>query len=121
MNWTIIIIETAALVLLFTAAIMIPLVKNPVWRIHDYPRDIQERYFETHDRIPTRFFSGKVLVKKGFAVIISSFLLALLIRPTGADSFLSALAVSYGMWMLIGLIPCLLASLIYNCFLPSLM
>ena len=50
MNWTIIIIETAALVLLFTAAIMIPLVKNPVWWIHDYPRDIQERYFETHDR-----------------------------------------------------------------------
>lgn len=37
MNWTIIIIETAALVLVFTAAIMIPL-------------------------------TGKVLVKKGFAV-----------------------------------------------------
>lgn len=32
---------------------------------------------ETHDRIPTRFFSGKVLVKKGFAVILSSVLLAL--------------------------------------------
>ena len=43
MNWTIIIIETAALVLIFTAAIMIPLIKNPVWWIHDYPKDIQER------------------------------------------------------------------------------
>lgn len=29
MNWTVIIIET--------------LVKNPVWWIHDYPNDIQER------------------------------------------------------------------------------
>ena len=106
MNWTIIIIETAALVLIFTAAIMIPLIKNPVWWIHDYPKDIQERYFETHDRIPTRFFSGKVLVKKGGAVILSSILLALLIRPTGADSFLSALAVSYGMWMVIDWYDC---------------
>ena len=43
MNWTIIIIETAILVLIFTAAIMIPLIKNPVWWIHDYPKDIQER------------------------------------------------------------------------------
>ena len=40
MNWIIIIIETAALVLIFTAAIMIPLIKNPVWWIHDYPKDM---------------------------------------------------------------------------------
>ena len=86
MNWAIIIIETAPLVLIFTAAIMIPLIKNPVWWIHDYPKDIQERYFETHGRIPIRFFLDWVLVKKGFAVILSSILLALLIWPTGADS-----------------------------------
>ena len=126
------------------------------------PKDIQDRYFDTHERIPTRFFSGKVLAKKGGAVILSSILLALLIWSTGADSFLSALAVSYGMWlvidwydcffldwvlfanvkavrlpgtedmdkayhqkryhvirslwgMLLGLIPCLMASLVFNC------
>lgn len=37
MNWTIIIIETIVLILAFTAMILIPLVKNPVWWIADYP------------------------------------------------------------------------------------
>ena len=42
MNWTIIIIETIVLTLAFTAMILIPLVKKPVWWIADYPEDIQE-------------------------------------------------------------------------------
>jgi hypothetical protein len=25
------------------------LVKNPVWWIHDYPKDIQEEYFRAYD------------------------------------------------------------------------
>ena len=37
MNWTIIIIETIILTAAFTAMILIPLVKNPVWWIADYP------------------------------------------------------------------------------------
>ena len=41
----------------FTAMILIPLVKNPVWWIHDYPKDIQEEYFKTHERVPADFFS----------------------------------------------------------------
>lgn len=106
MNWTIIVIETIVLLLAFTAAIMIPLIKNPVWWIHDYPKEIQERYFETHERIPTQFFSAKVLAKKGFAVLLCSFFLVLMIWPTGADSFLTAFAVSYGMWMIIDWYDC---------------
>ena len=42
MNWTVIIIETIIMTIAFTAMVMIPLVKNPVWWIHDYPKDIQE-------------------------------------------------------------------------------
>ncbi|MBO7074405.1 MAG: hypothetical protein J6W12_05820 [Bacteroidales bacterium] len=40
MNWTIIIIETIILTAAFTAMILIPLMKNPVWWIADYPEDI---------------------------------------------------------------------------------
>ena len=53
MNWTIIIIETIIMTIAFTAMILIPLVKNPVWWIHDYPKDIQEEYFKTHERVPS--------------------------------------------------------------------
>lgn len=56
MNWTIIIIETIILTAAFTAMILIPLMKNPVWWIADYPEDIQEEYFKTHD-----FWSALVL------------------------------------------------------------
>lgn len=40
MNWTIIIIEAIVMTIAFTAMVLIPLVKNPVWWIHDYPKDI---------------------------------------------------------------------------------
>ena len=56
MNYFIIIIEAIVCVLLFTTMILIPLVKNPVWWIADYPEEIQEEYFKTHDRIPSNFF-----------------------------------------------------------------
>lgn len=52
MNWTVIILEAVVLTIAFTAMILIPLVKNPVWWIHDYPKDIQEEYFKTHERVP---------------------------------------------------------------------
>ena len=52
MNWTVIILESVILTIAFTAMILIPLVKNPVWWIHDYPKDIQEEYFKTLKRIP---------------------------------------------------------------------
>ena len=45
MNWTIYALECAAAVLLFTGAILIPLSRNPIWWIHDYPKDIQDVYF----------------------------------------------------------------------------
>ena len=32
----------------FTAMILIPFVKNPVWWIENYPKDIQQEYFKTH-------------------------------------------------------------------------
>ena len=67
MNWTVILLEAVILTIAFTAMILIPLVKNPVWWIHDYPKDIQEEYFKTHERVPAEFFSPTVLLKKGMA------------------------------------------------------
>ncbi len=71
MNWTIIIIETIVMTIAFTAMILIPLVKNPVWWIHDYPKNIQEEYFKTHERVPSEFFSKSVLLKKGCVLLVA--------------------------------------------------
>ena len=71
MNWKIIIIETIVMTIAFTAMILIPLVKNPVWWIHDYPKNIQEEYFKTHERVPSEFFSKSVLLKKGCVLLVA--------------------------------------------------
>ena len=67
MNYYILAIEAVVLVIIFTFMIIVPLCKNPVWWIHDYPKDIQEEYFKTHERIPAAPLSKPALVKKGFA------------------------------------------------------
>lgn len=113
MNYHIIIIETILMTIAFTAMILIPLVKNPVWWIHDYPEDIQEEYFKTHERVPSAFFSKTVLLKKGFAILLVIAFFMLLIRLSGAYSFLSAFAVSYGIWTFINWYDCFILDWVF--------
>ena len=106
MNWLIIICETFIMTIAFTAMVLIPLVKNPVWWIHDYPKDIQEEYFKTHERVPSEFFSKSVLVKKGCALLVALVLMLVLMKLAGAYGFWSALALSYGIWLFIDWYDC---------------
>lgn len=106
MNWMIIICETVIMTIAFTAMVMIPLVKNPVWWIHDYPKNIQEEYFKTHERVPSEFFSKSVLVKKGCALLVALVLMLVLMKLAGAYGFWSALALSYGIWLFIDWYDC---------------
>lgn len=106
MNWIVVIIETLVMIAAFTAMILIPLVKNPVWWIHDYPKDIQEEYFKTHERVPASFFSPTVLLKKGLAVLLVLVVLLGLLRLAGVDGFWQAFAVGYGMWLFIDWFDC---------------
>ena len=106
MNWTVIILEAVILTIAFTAMILIPLVKNPVWWIHDYPKDIQEEYFKTHDRVPAEFFTPTVLLKKGMALLVALALLLGVVKLAGAYDFRSAFAVGYGIWLFIDWYDC---------------
>lgn len=69
------ILTAILLTIAFTALILIPLIKNPVWWIHDFPQDIQDEYFKTHESIPSAFFSKTVLMKKALGLIIALTLL----------------------------------------------
>ena len=101
MNWSVYWMECACVLILFTAAIMIPLCKNPVWWIHDYPKEIQEKYFETHERIPTKPFSVSVLMKKGFALLLCLAVFTGLMLLAGLRDFRTAFFASYGMSLLV--------------------
>ena len=106
MNWTIYGIECVVVVIVFTCAIIIPLCRNPIWWIHDYPKDIQEKYFENHERIPTQAISAPVLIKKCFALLLALAVLVGLMLMAGADDFKSVFLSSYGMWLIIDWYDC---------------
>lgn len=113
MNYATIFIETLLMTIAFTAMILVPLIKNPVWWIHDFPADIQEEYFKTHERVPSAFFSKTVLLKKGFAIVLVIALFLFLIWLSGAYSFLSAFAVSYGIWTFINWYDCFILDWVF--------
>lgn len=85
---------------------MIPLCRNPIWWIHDYPQDIQEKYFENHERIPTQPLSAPVFIKKCFALLLALAVLVGLMLVAGANDFKSAFLSSYGMWLIIDWYDC---------------
>ena len=107
------IITAIVLVIAFTAMILIPLIKNPVWWIHDFPLDIQEEYFKDHERVPSAFFSKTVLLKKCFGLLIALAMLVALISWIGARSFSEAFMVSYGLWLIVDWYDCFILDWVF--------
>ena len=102
MNIPVIIIEMAVFAALFTIMCFKTTGRNNTVQVHNYPPDIQEEYFKTHDRIPTEPFSKRVIITKsifllGFAVILV--IMALLAR---AKTFTQGFLFAFGMMAWIG-------------------
>ncbi|MCQ2214084.1 MAG: hypothetical protein MJZ36_10645 [Bacteroidaceae bacterium] len=107
------ILTAILLTIVFTALILIPLIKNPVWWIHDFPQDIQDEYFKTHERIPSAFFSKTVLLKKALGLIVALTLLVGIVWWIGAQSFLEAFVIIYGLWTIINWYDCFILDWIF--------
>ena len=102
MNWTMIFIETAGYIVLFTAIVMIPALKNPVSGIHNYPPEIQEEYFKTHERIPTAPLSKRTVLVKFLGILIFAVLLTGGALLAGADSFAKGFCYSVLLFAVVG-------------------
>ena len=107
------ILTAILLTIVFTALILIPLIKNPVWWIHDFPQDIQDEYFKTHERIPSAFFSKTVLMKKALGLILALTLLVGIVWWIGAQSFLEAFVIIYGLWTIINWYDCFILDWVF--------
>lgn len=75
MNWGVIWLEVIVFVLMFTAMVIVPAIKHPEADVHNYPPEIQEKYFKTHKRIPTAPLSGRTIVVKSFGILLFTALL----------------------------------------------
>lgn len=106
MNWTFIVLETILCIIAFTSVILLPLKRNPAGWVHDYPKDIQDEYYRTHEVPICNDSAVMCLFQKALAVMSSLAFIICLIAVSGASSFISAFLVSYGIWLVVDWYDC---------------
>ena len=77
--------------------------KDTAAKIHNYPPDIQEEYFKTHERVDVTYSNSKILLTKSIGVAAFTLLLAFLGYIAGAKTFLQGFLVSFCLIVVIGL------------------
>ena len=106
MNIRIILIEMLVFAAIFTAIIFTyyrgDRKYSPV-SIHNYPPEIQEEYFKTHERIDVSYKSKNVLLTKGLGVLIFTGILLVCSLIAGAETFRQGFGLSFGLMAWIGL------------------
>lgn len=105
MNIEIIIIEGIIFAILFTIMVFISAKKekDSVANIHNYPKEIQDEYFKTHERIDVSYKSKKVIITKGIAVFIFTVILLLCVYFAGAKTFFDGFIITFSLMLWIGL------------------
>ena len=95
MNWVIFGVEAVVFLGLFTLMVMLPAKKNPVAGIHNYPKEIQEEYFKTHERIETAPLSKRTVLIKSLGILIFVAVLAFGAWLCGAKGFCKGFLYAY--------------------------
>ena len=90
MIWSTVWIEAVVFTALFTAMVMIPTIKHPEIGVHNYPPDIQEEYFKTHEHVPVAPLSGRTVLLTYGAIL------------AGADSFWTGAEFAAILFLIVG-------------------
>ena len=106
MNWLVILLEMVVFAALFTTIIFTFYRgdrKYSPTSIHNYPPEIQEEYFKTHERIDVSYRSRTVLLTKGFGVLIFTAILFVCSLVAGARTFWQGFWLTFGLMVWIGI------------------
>ena len=105
MNIKIIVIEAIILAVIFTIIIFIMAIKhkNTPAMIFNYPKDIQDEYFKTHERVDVSFKSLKVIIAKSTALVIFTIILFICSYLAGAKTFTEGFLVTFLLMAWIGI------------------
>ena len=102
MIWSTVWIEAVVFTALFTAMVTLPTIKHPEIGVHNYPSDIQEEYFKTHERVPVAPLSGHTIAFKGFGIVLFTALLTCGAILAGADSFRTGAEFAAILFLIVG-------------------
>ena len=70
--------------------------------IHNYPPDIREAYFRTHEKVDVSYRSKNVLLAKGFGVLLFTGILLVCALVAGANTFWQGFGLAFGLMAWIG-------------------
>lgn len=105
MNKGIIVLEALAFAGLFTAIVFQAYKGDKKYSaagIHNYPPEIQEEYFKTHEKMDVSYKSKKVLLTKGFGVLLFTLILFGCALLAGAKTFKEGFLLTFGLMIWIG-------------------
>ena len=102
MSTPVILVEMAVFSLLFTIMCFKTSGGNNTVQVENYPPDIQEEYFKTHERIPTAPLSKRVIITKSIALLVFAVILVIMTLLAGAKSFTQGFLFAFGMMAWIG-------------------
>ena len=105
MTWWIIGLEALAFAGIFTAIVLLAYRGDKKYSpagIHNYPPDIQEEYFKTHERIDVSAKSKKVILTKSFGIVVFVAILLLCALLAGAKTFWQGFLLAFGLMIWIG-------------------
>ena len=103
MNYGVILIEAAVFAALFTIGVFSATrnLDDPA-NVHNYPEDIQEEYFKTHERVDVSYKSKKVILTKSIGILLFTLILALCAHFAGARTFMDGFIVGALLMVFIG-------------------
>ncbi|MBQ6222019.1 MAG: hypothetical protein IJJ44_05375 [Solobacterium sp.] len=106
MTWWVIAVESLVFAAIFTAIIFTyyqgDRKYNPV-SIHNYPPEIQEEYFKTHEKIDVSYRSKNVFFTKSLGVLIFTGILLVCALIAGAETFRQGFGLAFGLMVWIGI------------------
>ncbi len=101
----IILIEMAVFAAIFTTMVFLANRgdrKHSPAAIHNYPPEIREEYFKTHERFDVSYKSGNVILTKGFGVLLFTGILLVCALVAGANTFQQGFWLTFGLMAWIG-------------------
>ena len=97
--------EMAVFAAIFTTAVFISYRGDRKYSpaaIHNYPPDIREAYFRTHEKVDVSYRSKNVLLAKGFGVLLFTGILLVCALAAGANTFWQGFGLAFGLMAWIG-------------------
>ncbi len=106
MNWKVILLEMLFFACFFTVCVFLFSAgerKHRPASIHNYPPEIQEEYFKTHEKVDVSYKSKSVILTKGIALVVYMLIIYFCARLAGARTFGQGFLFGFGLMAWIGI------------------